>query len=77
MDASLNTEQNIEETLMLRKRTDTSSSNDQQGSGYKVDRNKKKIEDLKKMVQIKISALNAIKSNVYRQESDTKVNGKT
>ncbi len=26
------------------------------------------------MVQIKISALNAIKSNIYRQESDTKVN---
>ena len=41
---------------------------------YKVDRNKQKIEDLRKKVQIKISALNAIKSNIYRQESDTKLN---
>lgn len=63
----------LENTVVLRrKRAETATSVDQYLSAS-MDKNKKRMEDLRKMVHIKMSALNAIKSNIYRQQSDTKV----
>lgn len=70
MDASRTNDLNSEPTgVVMRNRFETTNSQ----QSYKIDRNKRKIEELKKMAQLKISALSAIKSNVYRQETDNRV----